>query len=137
MVRYIFSFCFLCSISTTILSQVNDSINRVGTRVAEEMPATIDEIRSFVEDNVKYPESREPDSISGSVIVTFWVDTLGTTYGHIVERSLGKEFDEEALRVCKLINFPKPAYSGGVPVQVFYTLPVTFTKQFKRSNGKR
>jgi protein TonB len=74
------------------------------------------------------------DSLSRIVLVSFWVDTIGSTYNHKIEKGITTELDNEALRVCRLLKFEKPAYSNCVPVEIQYTLPVDFSSATDRKD---
>ncbi len=117
--------------------QTNDSIEQIGISIADEMPASCNEIMCIVQDCLQYPKKRLSDSISGIVLVSFWVDTNGNTYNHKVEKGISPEFNNEALRVCRLLKFENPAYSNGIPVQIQYTLPVNFSVATDRKRPQR
>ena len=46
-----------------------------------------------------------------------------------VVRSVDKDLDREAVRVCKSLPRFVPGRQNGQPVSVWYTLPVTFKLQ--------
>ena len=77
----------------------------------------------FFKNHIQYPADT---TIQGRVVLQFEVKKNGRV-GHVkVVRSLAPEFDAETVRVCKmLLNF-LPGRQNGQPVNVWYTLPVTF-----------
>jgi len=94
--------------------------------VVESMPEFKGDIISFINHNLKYPESALQDSIKGRVYVSFWVDIDGKTSEHEIIRGIREDVDQEALRIAKLITFEKPAMQKGKPVRVKYTIPINF-----------
>jgi protein TonB len=80
----------------------------------------------FLAENLKWPKSDDGDT-QGRVIISFVVEKDGSLTGFKVERSLGKDFNAEALRVLK--KSPKwiPAMKNGKPVRIKYAVPINFT----------
>ena len=68
-------------------------------------------------------------NIQGRVVVQFVVDKTGKVGEVTVIRSVDKELDREAVRVCKSLPKFVPGRQNGQPVSVWYTLPVTFKLQ--------
>jgi len=62
------------------------------------------------------------------VFISFVVEKDGTLSDFKIMRGLGKEADNEALRVIKLSPKWKPASQNGVVYKVSYTLPIVFIK---------
>jgi len=93
-----------------------------------------EDLGKFIQQNINYPESAKKDSIRGSVVVSFWVETDLTTSGYEIVKSISKDidkkvredFDNEALRVAKLIPFKNPAFQYGEPVRYKVTIPINF-----------
>jgi protein TonB len=87
-------------------------------------------LRKFLQENVRYPESAAEAGIEieGRVIVTFKVEKDGSLSDIKVVRGLGPEFDEEALRVVKMMPKWLPAHTGGKVSVARYTLPIIFKK---------
>lgn len=95
---------------------------------AEEMPefpGGPDSQNAFLRQNLKWPIGYE--CWSGTVLVEFIVETDGSITNPRVEVSLYKDFDEEAIRVVKLMPKWKPARTQGEPVRCYYKIPVTFS----------
>lgn len=76
---------------------------------------------------IKYPDSARENGISGTVHISFTIDSTGKTQYHRITKSIGSGCDEEALRVVKLIpdNW-MPGILNGRPVNVVYILPIKF-----------
>lgn len=95
---------------------------------AEEMPefpGGPDSLKAFLRQNLKWPI--EYGCWNGTVLVEFIVEVDGSITHPRVEVSLYKDFDEEALRVIKLMPKWKPARAQGKPVRCYYKVPVTFS----------
>ena len=95
---------------------------------AEEMPefpGGPDSLNAFLRQNLKWPIGY--GCWSGTVLVEFIVETDGSITNPRVEVSLYKDFDEEAIRVVKLMPKWKPARTQGEPVRCYYKIPVTFS----------
>ncbi len=81
---------------------------------------------TFIQEQIIYPESAKKDSLEGMVVISYWVDTCGSTIGHEIVRSLRKDLDEEAIRVTRLIKYKSPAFIKGKPVRIKEIVPVKF-----------
>jgi periplasmic protein TonB len=80
----------------------------------------------FLGENIKYPAIARENGIEGRVIVKFVVSRDGSIQNASVVRGIGGGCDEEALRVVKSMPKWKPGKNNGKPVNVTYTLPVSF-----------
>lgn len=81
----------------------------------------------FVGSKLKYPAVALGDGKEGTVFVKFVVDENGKVGNLNLLNSAGYGMDEEALRVVGLIpNFKTPAKIKGVPVKVYYQLPIKY-----------
>ena len=68
--------------------------------------------------------------MEGTVYVRFVVDKSGKVGRAELLNKKGFGLDEEALRVVAMIPaFKKPGTKGGVPVNVYYNLPIKFRMQ--------
>ncbi|MBP9070078.1 MAG: energy transducer TonB [Bacteroidia bacterium] len=84
-------------------------------------------IYQSVSKNINYPEQAKENGTSGKVFVAFTIDQNGKTSDHRVIKSAGFGFDEEAIRVVKLIpdNWV-PALLNGKTVTTEFMLPISF-----------
>ena len=97
--------------------------------VVEQMPeysGGMQELMTFLQENIKYPKSAQERKVEGRVIVQFVVEKDGTPTEFNVVRSIDPTLDEEALRVLKAMPKWKPGMQKGQPVRVKYTIPVSF-----------
>jgi protein TonB len=94
-----------------------------------EFPGGMQELYTFLGNNIKYPVMAKESGIQGKVYVTFVVEVDGSITDVRVLRGIGGGCDEEAVRVVQ--NMPKwtPGKQRGKPVRVQYNLPVRFTLQ--------
>lgn len=84
-------------------------------------------IVTFLKNNLKYPTEAAQDGISGTVYVTFVVDTKGDVIDEKIARGVDKHLDAEALRVIRLMSGKwTPGVQRGKNVKVAYTLPIKF-----------
>lgn len=84
----------------------------------------------YIWSHLRYPESAAANNVNGKVIVQFVVEKDGSVGEVKVARSVDKELEAEAMRVCKsLPKFSPGRNAEGDPVRVWYTLPITFKLQ--------
>lgn len=97
--------------------------------VVEEMPAFPGgdkALMEFIYANIQYPEIAKENNIQGRVILRFCVTYKGGVDQVQIIRGVDKSLDDEAVRVIKLLPAWKPGKQGGKPVNVWYSVPVTF-----------
>jgi periplasmic protein TonB len=98
--------------------------------VMPEFEGGIIRLRKFIALNVRYPEPAREMGKEGTVHVQFVVDTEGNISQITLLNHVGSGLDEEALRVIGLLpKFKSPGMSKGVPVSVYYTIPIKFKIQ--------
>lgn len=86
-------------------------------------------LMKFLSSHIQYPTMAQENGIQGKVIVQFVVGKDGKVGEVKVARSVDKELDKEAVRVCKSLPKFVPGRQNGQAVSVWYTLPVTFKLQ--------
>ena len=87
------------------------------------------ELMKFLSKNIKYPTMAMENNIQGRVIVQFVVTKTGAIGEVKVVRSVDRDLDREAVRVCKSLPKFTPGKMNGQAVNVWYTLPVIFKLQ--------
>jgi len=100
--------------------------------IVEEMPLPPggeEGLRTFVAQNVQYPNVARENNIQGKVYVRFEVTNKGKIDQVTVLRGVHPSLDEEAVRVIKLLPDWKPGKQNGKAVNVWYTMPINFTLQ--------
>jgi protein TonB len=83
----------------------------------------------FLQSHINYPTMAAEQNIQGRVIVQFVVTKSGKVGEVKVIRSVDRDLDREAVRVCKSLPDFVPGRQNGQAVSVWYTLPVTFKLQ--------
>ena len=101
--------------------------------VVEQMPEFADGgmpgLMKYLGANIKYPEEAKKNKIEGRVIIQFVVAKDGSIKDATILRSVSPELDAEALRVINAMPNWKPGIQKGEPVNVKFTIPVTFKLQ--------
>lgn len=97
--------------------------------VVEQMPSFpggISGLRTYLNQNIRYPAEAQENCVQGRVVVSFVVEKDGHISDVTVLRSVDPSLDKEAVRVVK--NMPRwtPGKQGGEPVRVRYNVPVSF-----------
>lgn len=98
-------------------------------RSAEQMPRFPGgeaALMKYIQTHIKYPPTAAKNHVQGRVIVQFVVDKTGEIGEVKVVRSVDKDLDKEAIRVCKTLPRFTPGRHNGQAVPVWYTLPVNF-----------
>lgn len=87
-------------------------------------------LMNFIGANLSYPIAAQDNKIEGKVVVQFVVTKSGKVGEVKVAKSVHPVLDNEAVRVCRLLpDFIPGRNSEGNPVNVWYTLPITFKLQ--------
>lgn len=87
----------------------------------------LDDFRTWVQENIYYPEEAIDYSVSGTVMAQFTVNTEGEVVDVVVLRGVAPSLDEEAKRVLLSSPVWEPAQLEGKPVAQQFTIPVDFT----------
>lgn len=85
-----------------------------------------DTVEKFVQHNVHFPEGGKKE---GAVWVKFIVNPDGNVSDAEVTKTMGKEYDAEALRVVRAMPKWEPGVQGGTPVKVWMRVPVKFKRK--------
>ncbi len=113
----------------TVKEEIQEEAPQEVFVVVEEMPSFPGgdtELFRFIYDNIKYPELAKENNIQGKVILRFCVTYKGTVDQVSVVRGVDPTLDEEAIRVIKMLPLWKPGKQGGKPVNVWYSVPISF-----------
>ena len=86
-------------------------------------------LMKFLSSHINYPPMAAENNVQGKVIVQFVVDKTGKVGEVKVVRSVDKDLDHEAVRVCQALPKFTPGRQNGRPVSVWYTLPIQFKLQ--------
>ena len=101
--------------------------------VAETMPAfmngTLENFRSWVMQNVKFPQIALENNIQGRVVLSFVIDKDGRLTNIEVLQAPDRSLAEEAVRVLNKSPKWSPGKQRNQTVRVKFTLPVDFRVQ--------
>ncbi|MBR6283131.1 MAG: energy transducer TonB [Muribaculaceae bacterium] len=86
-------------------------------------------LMKYLSSHIQYPAMAQENNVQGRVVVQFVVEKDGHVGEVKVVRSVDKDLDKEAIRVCKTLPKFTPGRQNGQPVRVWYTLPVNFKLQ--------
>lgn len=106
----------------------------------EQMPEPGYNVHDFIGENLSYPPRAYKKYITGRVNVMIVVDTTGNIHyvKTINSENVDSELIEEAIRVVSLLPaWEKPGIMKGVPVNVYYTIPINFAIEKKKAKKKR
>ena len=115
----------LCT-SNALTQDFSTNNDKVYTAVEQmpQFPGGDSKLMKYISENIKYPETDE--CVDGQIIVQFVVTKTGEVGDVKIVRHLHPMFDKEAVRVVKSLPKFIPGRMNGVPVNVWYTLPVRF-----------
>jgi TonB family protein len=91
-----------------------------------EFPGGVQELLGFLSKTIKYPAEAEKAGTQGRVIATFVVRKDGSISDARVVKSVDPLLDAEALRVINAMPAWIPGTQSGKPVNVKYTVPISF-----------
>jgi periplasmic protein TonB len=84
------------------------------------------ELLKFLAQNLKYPREMLELGMNGRVYIQYVIEKDGSVSNVFPIRGLSYAFQNEAMRVVKLMPNWSPGYYNGNPVRVKYTLPILF-----------
>ncbi len=99
--------------------------------VAQEMPSFPGGDKALVSTlykNLRYPAEAYENNIEGKVLVRFVVSKDGSVMNPSIIRSADPELDKAALDAIKKLPKFIPGKQDGMPVNVYYSLPIVFKK---------
>ncbi len=91
-----------------------------------EYPGGMVEFMKWLTATLKYPDDALKHRQQGKVMINFIVEKDGTLTGLKVIKSAGRLFDNEALRVARLMPKWKPGKADGKPCRTMIAIPVVF-----------
>ncbi len=92
-----------------------------------EFPGGYAAMQKYLSENLVYPNIALRNSLQGTVILSFVVNTQGEISGIQVLKPLGGGTEAEAIRVLKSMPRWNPGKNNGIPVNVRFTVPFKFT----------
>jgi protein TonB len=118
-------------VETKVAANRKDSLAKAnkpqyGVEVMPVFPGGDEGLMAFIRKNLHYPSSEAFRNIEGRTTIRFVISKTGKLTDITVVRSLSPGCDAEAVRVVRMMPDWKPGTQKGVPVDVYYTLPVVF-----------
>lgn len=111
---------------TTIVTE----LPRLSAEEMPEYPGGMSAMMNFIKENIRYPKDAKKAGKDGRVICSFVVSKEGKINdAHVVKSSGTESLDTEALRIINAMPDWKPGTEDGEPVNVQFTLPITFKLQ--------
>ena len=89
-------------------------------------PGGIREMYKFIGQNIIYPAAAQRANTQGKVFVKFIVLKDGSISDMTILKGIGNGCDEETMRVIGSMPKWKPGKQNGIPVNVFFTMPISF-----------
>ena len=130
----IFSLCI--GLSSVVIAQTNHEeilppAEKVIIADQEEMPqypGGDKALFEFIKNNIQYPKEAKKIGLEGKVYVKFVIDVTGSVSNVELAKGIenGKQLEEEAIRVVKLMPKWTAGMQGGKAVSVAFTLPISF-----------
>ena len=126
--RYIlFTICLFVVLNVNA-QKGGDSLTKDGKTYVyvEHMPVSPYSLGEYLSKNLHYPEKARKHNVEGRVIVKFVVGEDGSISDCTLVKGISKDCDKEALRVVRAMPPWKPGMNKGIPVKVYYNLPIVF-----------
>lgn len=113
--------------------QDNDTTDT--TRVRASYPGGMEMLRTYIRENLRYPEDARRIGLQRKVVVAFIVQKDGSITGANVVDGINDSLSQEALRLVNGMPNWEPGRKNGKCVRTRMTLPINFiipTKHYKR-----
>jgi periplasmic protein TonB len=91
-----------------------------------EFPGGNQALLAYISKNLVYPSEALDNNIQGKVILKFVVKPDGSVGRIVILKGVDPLLDQEAVRVISTLPRLKPGKQNGVPVPVWFSVPVTF-----------
>jgi TonB family protein len=92
------------------------------------LPCDITALRSFIFENIIYPEVAIKENISGTVIIQFNATESGKVDSLIITQSINTALDNEVIRVIKILPEKILGTNYNKNLKIWYILPIKFSK---------
>lgn len=91
-----------------------------------EFPGGTEALYQFISREVKYPANLKKEKIEARVISKFVINKEGSIENIQIINKVAPEFEEEVIRVLNKMPKWSPGMQSGKPVNVAFTLPISF-----------
>lgn len=99
--------------------------------VLQDLPEPVigfDSWKSFLEENINYPEAAKNANVQGELKLSFDVNPYGLIENANFDQKLGFETEQAVLEVLRRTGKWKPAYKDGLAITTRVELPIVFKK---------
>lgn len=101
-------------------------INEGCIEIAPKYPGGHEAMKRLFANNVKYLTATKGQHQNSEVVIIFKVDTLGNTSDIRVVKSSQTNFDQEAIRLIRLLKGWTPATINGKKTNYYFCQPIIF-----------
>lgn len=125
-----------CLVSITAMMLFQSSFIKVSAQTTEEIFVAAEVMPSFpggttalmtsIYKNINYPQDAKDNGIEGKVILRFVVSKEGNVVQPVIVKGLYPSIDRAVLEIVPKIPRFEPGSNGGKPVNVWYSIPITF-----------
>jgi TonB family protein len=106
---------------------LNMNVNVNTSKTEAEFPGGSKEMIKFIVKNMEYPYTAHEKGIEGTVYVGFCIEADGKITDIKILKGLEGGFNEEVIRLIKLMPNWKAATLDGKPVRIQYSMPIKFS----------
>lgn len=99
-------------------------------------PGGMEKFYSFIGKSIRYPQEAVKNNVQGKVFLSFIVEKDGSLSHINVDKGLGSETDEEAVRVLESSPRWAPGLKNKQPVRVKYNMPISFALSNPKASEK-
>ncbi len=93
---------------------------------AAKKECAIEKMYAFVYEHLQYPKIAKDNGVEGTIVIRFVVDKDGSIMNPKIVRDVGAQCGKEGLRIVKMMPKWNPGKQRGMPVKVYYNLPIKF-----------
>lgn len=111
--------------ASTVDPKLNDLFCKSGQ--IPEFPGGMDSLVSFASSHLYYPNTAKKDSVQGTVLLKFTIDTTGKVTDDIVYKKLRTDLDTICLEMLRKMPVWTPGMIEGKPVSIQFLWPIRFT----------
>ncbi|MES2733529.1 MAG: energy transducer TonB [Bacteroidota bacterium] len=83
-------------------------------------------LNQHLKKHLRYPKQARKARMTGTVYVSFLVDSTGALKDFVIDQGIGGGCDEEAIRVLKISTPWIPGHKDGLPIDTRCVVPVAF-----------
>ena len=108
------------------VTKINEDSVYLSSERMPEYLGGINALMEYISKNLVYPADAQKEKIEGRVIASFGVMKDGSIDNIQVVKSVYPSLDNETIRIIKNMPMWKPGMNGSEPVNVKFTIPISF-----------